>query len=343
MKVAWRRAWGSGLVLGFAAWVPFAPESRAAEPAGILVRVDAPRGQEDCITAEAIWRELSRRTNHVRRAERGEASAVVLISVSRAQGGGFSGELTIVRSGVSSEARTLVGGTCEELRHAMSFVAALAFDPAARPEVDVGTLPEPPPAIVPPPKPEALQPPPSSLRSRASLRMGVGASFGAMTVARELTATYGGFADLGSNRGWKPSLRLGIVRTEASISSAPSGVGADLAWTLGRASLCPVRLSVVELGAMAVAPCAGVHAGALSASAAGSGFAKRDHRVRAFVAGGLVGRLEVTPLRPVFIELEGGVAFPFIRDEIAVDPSLSVFRTPGFYGVLEINAGVRFP
>ena len=109
---------------------------------------------------------------------------------------------------------------------------------------------------------------------------------------------------------------------------------------LGRLSACPLRL---PLGTEVVSflPCAGLDLGVLSASA--RGVTRKADKAPVWAAGSLAGRLEVAPLENLFVEAQLGLGIPFIRDEVAVDPSISLYRAPSVFGLGEIGVGARFP
>src|SRR5690606_17744227 len=103
-----------------------------------------------------------------------------------------------------------------------------------------------------------------------------------------------------------------------------TAAGVDLGWTVARASFCPVR---VALGAaLAVRPCAGIDAGVLSASARGVDRA-RD-RTRAWIAPSAAVAVTWSFTRAAFLELGARAAVPLVKDDIVVDPSLSLYRAP---------------
>lgn len=168
---------------------------------------------------------------------------------------------------------------------------------------------------------------------------------GVSTIGREATLVFGAALDVGLERGLFSLFRFGFTRTSAAVArtTARGTVETDLAWTLARASACPLRVPLAGSRRLAFAPCGGVGVGVLSASAAGTALARSEDRSRAFVAAELAGRLEAEPFGGFFVGVEVAAGFPFIRDEIAVDPTLEVYRAPPVVVNGEIGAGVRFP
>lgn len=337
--------------------------ARAAEPSAqrvnISVSVDAPR---DCATDAMFWSALSRRTDRLVRASAStstsEASAMIDVVLTRSKAT-TTGVLRIVRSGRASEPRRVVAKSCSEVVDGLSLVAALAFDPAAKLDAisdDEGSDSKTPgkspidAAVDPPPSPEPLRSSSPSLSStdpddRAfpigephRWAFGIGAAGGGVLVGDPgATVTLGGFGEISSERpGLSPSIRLGAVYSAVHADNA--NVRAALTWTVGRASVCPVRLDLVR--GLSLRPCAGVEGGILAAST--RSVATTRDRSRPWLAPTAAARLVYVPSSPLFFELEVAVAAPLVRDEIVVDPSLSVYRAPVLVPSGQIAAGVRF-
>jgi hypothetical protein len=293
------------------------------------------------------------------------------------------GELVIVHGTSRSERRRLVAASCEEATEALSLVAALAFDPGARqleeprprptkgrgspsafatpaepatpragaegPKNGAEAAPAPTdPSTTdlskverPRPKEEAEAPPsrPAARPSATSWRWAAAANGGVRAVGTSsATFSYGGFLELENEQpGLSPSFRLGAMRAESS--AAGHGASGDLVWTLGHASVCPARLDL--LSAVSARPCAGIDAGLLSAQAVGLPTSRE--RTRPWIAPNVAGRLRAGLGRFVFLEIQGGVAVPLVRDELVVDPAVSVYRAPAVAPFGEIAAGARFP
>lgn len=333
--------------MGVASLLTLSTPSRAAEPIAVSVRVEAPAS---CTTTAAFWAALARRTDRLRQARGGEGEASIEITMrADAETGGATGELRIVRAGSASEQRRLGAASCDELTQGMSLVAALAFDPAARLEAAVDDAPAAPdrtpataPVAVPSPAPGAPRETPTNPPRDGSpaLRLGIGGSAGVAGMSADgATPVLGGFVDLQHQRGLLTTARLGITRQDASVTR--EAVGAELAWTLGRASVCPLRVPLNARASVSLMPCAGIEVGVLSAAA--RGVSRADDRSRLWFAASAMGRFEVQPVRSFFVEAQVGAGFPLIRDEIAVDPSLTLYRAPAVIAFGEIGAGVRFP
>ncbi len=336
-----------------------AREARADGPKQQSARIDVDAPAE-CATEATFWKALARRTDRVAQAEKKAATARIEVSIKKERASSVVGEITIARSGTRSERRRIAGATCEEVTMGLSLVAALAFDPAARVDVE----PEPAPAPAPsasttePPKNELGSPAPTSPEpvqnariapvasaegpqpppATSAWRLGIGALGGVSALGTtNATLSYGGFFDLENDRmGLAPSFRAGVKHAEGSADGGLAA--ANLAWTVGAASACPLRLDLVSK--VAFRPCAGLDAGVLSASA--TGIAKTNDRSRLWLAPNAVMRLSWSPARVLFVEIQGGASVPLVRDEFAVDPSVSVYRAPSVVPIGEIAAGARF-
>jgi hypothetical protein len=77
--------------------------------------------------------------------------------------------------------------------------------------------------------------------------------------------------------------------------------------------------------------------------AGGSNIALPSDATRLWIDVGLIGRVRWAPVQPVFIGLEGGLAFPLTRDRFhfAV-PDVTAHQAPAMGAMCAIDAGVRF-
>lgn len=325
--------------------------ARGAERIPARVQVDAPEG---CASRASFSAALARRTDRLEVSEAGGASIDVTI---RRTDGQATGELRIARGGPPSAPRRVSAASCEEVAEGLALVAALAFDPAAKIDVAPVAAPAPEPAaepaadpvaapaeaaVAPGPvaamAPAARERPTRSQPQAARTRVALAATGAAVALGAGATFGWGGFVGLERERGlWSPAARVGVQRAEAS--QAASAVGADLAWTLARASFCPVRFALAP--GVSARPCAGLDAGVLSASARGVDRA-RD-RSRPWIAPSAAVRLAWAPSDALFLEASGVLAAPLVRDEVVVDPAVSLYRAPVVAPAGEIAAGVHFP
>jgi hypothetical protein len=343
--------------------------AQAAGAIPVAVNVTAPT---DCVTEATFWTALGRQTDRLIRATSNRSATKIEVMIERSHGDAI-GELRIVRAGEASELRRVRAASCDEVEAGLSLVAALAFDPTAKrarstdgsaTSSQVSTAMPTPTPIESGPTTTSEQPaweahaatapsdmtvtqttPPLDdgephLRARRSWTFAAGAMGGAVGVGEPgATFTFGAFAEVARARpsAVSPSLRIGVVRAATSTDGAP--VRADLGWTLGRVSVCPVRVDLSRR--LTARPCIGAEAGILTAST--RQLVSHRDRSRPWVAPRLSAQLAWIPLAPFFLEIEGAVAAPLVRDEIVVDPTLSVYRAPSLAPSVEIAAGVRFP
>jgi hypothetical protein len=88
--------------------------------------------------------------------------------------------------------------------------------------------------------------------------------------------------------------------------------------------LCPLRLSRAEQ--WSVRPCASADGGSFAISV--NGVERAQSITRPWIAAGARIRIAWSPREPILMALDGGLLFPLVRDELKVDPALSIFRTP---------------
>ena len=261
-----------------------------------------------------------------------------------ATGAGATGRLVVRQKGQESAPRSLEGASCDEVVRALSLVAALAFDPEARLD---------PPRVAPvaPASPAPLAPTPP-VRTRgaspspvsAAYRMGVGGGATGLGLGGESVSLGAlGFVELARDApGLSPVFRLGFARASAtsSTTSATFGlVAADLALTLVRASGCVARLDF-GLG-VRVRPCLGLEAGALDATPRAP--VVGASRSTPWLGVGPSVRMEWEIGRYLFVEAEGAVTFPLVRDELGAEPRVMIYRAPVVVPSAGFGAGARFP
>ena len=151
-------------------------------------------------------------------------------------------------------------------------------------------------------------------------------------------AGYGGFAEIARDRpGLSPAIRLALLHAEGGSPDGPAR--AELSWWLARAEVCPLRVDVLRT--VHARPCLGLETGALTGTP--SGAARAQTRTRPWLAPSLSGRIEWEIYRISFIEAEASLSAPLVRDELVVDPTVSLYRAPALVPSARIAAGVRFP
>ncbi len=350
----------TAVVLAAIATAPHASAQEAPEP--IAVDYDAPSG---CPDRAAFFGEVTARTPRARAATSGDEKARVLHVRVEKRGEKHAGRLWIEENGASGTAREVSGGSCAEVVGALGLVAALAVDPrasvaprpapaaptdAASGKSTAGTgnpSPEPSnPAREParePTKPadparEADRPsvprPPSPPQPR-HWSIGAGTEISGLADVVVGVRVFGEI-DLGG-RLFAPSIRIAGARTFAV--DRPAAIGsASLAWTTGAIEVCPLRLDLART--VAARPCAGIAAGALQAN--GSGVATPRDETRAWVAASAHARLVWAPVRALGLELEGGAAFPLLRESFFFDPNVLVYEAPVIAGFGRASVALRF-
>jgi hypothetical protein len=118
------------------------------------------------------------------------------------------------------------------------------------------------------------------------------------------------------------------------------GETARLALAAARAEGCPVRLAPISW--LAVHPCAFLDVGALQ----GSGIARVSSvpsTTRPWAAPGASARVAGEIAGRVFLEIEGGVAFPLVRDTFYFAPATTAQAVPVAGGFFSGGLGTHFP
>lgn len=347
-----------GLVLATASLAVLTASSVArAESSAARVRVDAPA---DCATTSTFWRALADRTDRLRASDGGEAAATIDVVIKR-QGTRVRGELRVARAGERPSTRSLGGASCAEVADGLSLVAALAFDPGAKldraspaepareeparaegpsetetPEATPSSKP-----ATPSSKPAAERPQPRADVSSVTTHWGATVFGGGLgTAAPEVSFVGGGSLDLEIDRpgAWAPLFRVGAMVGRGSTETE-GALGAALAWTFARASVCPLRVALG--GGVALRPCASFDAGVMSADAPNVKSARGSSRP--WVAPGLEALVRWTLARPLFVEGRLGAGVPLVRDELVIDPTLSLYRAPVVVPWAHAGLGVSFP
>jgi hypothetical protein len=272
----------------------------------VHVRYSAPAG---CSSREAFVRELARRTSRVRVEETQSAGATFVVELAD-RSDGVLGQLRWLEPDGAETARSVSGTTCEEVVSALALIAAVLVDPESLTRNQTS----PAPAVGP------------SERETWSFRPSFGAG------ARVTTATGPGWslgpslelgleAERDGRRG--PALRLAFERVSSPTETTRAG-DADFTTTLGRLSLCPLRLPTT--GALFAAPCAGFELGELHGE--GTRTTGPDEASLLWLAADPFVSLAYRPLRILSVELEAGAVFPLVRGRFIFAPALPVFSIP---------------
>jgi hypothetical protein len=271
---------------------------------------------------------------------------------------GVEGRLTTHDASGHRATRAVTGDACGEVIGALALVTAIAVDPnastAPTPAPPSGA-PAPSPAPTPPPVLAALPPSPPAGSSMAApgeapspvthgharwtFSAGAGVSVTG-AVAPDPIPSVAAFLETRFDLGglWAPALRLGFERAPGSTFEASGGTSASLDWSVGTLHVCPLRW---QLGPLALVPCARVAAGVLHGQ--GVQIAQPRDESRPWLDAGLIGDARWTPLRPLFLELYGGLIIPLLRDRFHFDtPDVTIHQVPDLGGVAGADVGLSF-
>jgi hypothetical protein len=279
------------------------------------------------------------------------------------------GRISVHRAGSIEGTRDFRADTCSDVADALSFVVALAVDPAMLtappppPPPPPEPVPQPPPEPAPAPAPEpALEPAPAPERARAlepapalerapalepapvpapSLRrtlfLGTDAAVSSGTVPNALVAVT-------PFVGWQFasadvvafSARLALSRGATDTVSAPSG-SAAFSWTVGQLDGCAIAWprSVLRLTA-----CVRVEGGALDA--AGLEIAAPKSQARGWLAAGLVAGGRWSLAGPMFLEAQFAAMVHAFADRFYFLPDTTVYQVPRFGLCGSAGVGVYF-
>jgi hypothetical protein len=249
--------------------------------------------------------------------------------------------------------RRIVAPSCEEAVSAMAFVVAVAIDrgdladeagepadgePAAEPAPDQApaaptgdALPTPAPVFDRAPSPSQSPAP-----RRFSAGMDAVVSGG---VAPTLLAAPSPFVEWHSFTTAlpDPAIRLAFLRANSGAIQSDLG-SAELTWTALRLDLCPFRLSLTEWSGLR--SCVLFDAGVLKGN--GIDVYSSKARSRPWLAPGVDVRIDAAITGPLELELMGGLTFPLVRDEFAIDPSAELHRAPQVAGTAGVGVSVAF-
>jgi len=317
----------------------------------VCVAVDVARGDEgrakvrvrvrssSCIDERSLWQALTARTDKIERDDKSLETIDVELSETGPPATRASGTLVVVRGGQASAPRTLEGSSCEEVLQGLSLVAALAFDPGAH----LAPAPAPPPEA--PAKARETPAPPNARADQPTKRrIGLGGGAGPYAFGGDAVSVgVFGFVELVPDAsGFGPAVRLGFLRATSEASAASPGFGTistELDLLVGRASGSFVRLDLAR--GLRLRPWLGVDGGALRATPQAP--IQGGARTRGWVAPTVSLRIEWEFFRYGFLETEATLAFPVIREELGVTPSVSIYQAPVVVPSALLAFGVRFP
>ena len=298
--------------------------------AGAVVKV-AVDASPSCVDQEAFTRALARHSDAIAVGD-GDSGTIEL---RMREGDEVEGVVRVTALGRAPWQRVIRGRSCDEVTDALALVVAMSFDEE----------PPPPPRMLPPPPvtspndvPDRVVAPAPAAPSR--WHGAIGAGMGPLLLGEAaLSLSYGGFGELELDRNGlvSPSFRLGITHAESSVDVG--GRGAALVWTTGKADVCPLRREFTE--GFGFRSCVALDLGVLSATPRGLGNPHEENRPWASTS--ITGRFRLVPERLFFVEGELGVTIPIVRDELAADPSLTLYRAPPVAPLAAVYAGIRIP
>ncbi len=327
------------------ATLPITLPARATPSAeeAVRFRYVAPSACPDSASFTARLRE---RTQRGRPAEPDELARTFVLSITPGAEG-FTGEIEFVEDSGESVSRRVHGAACDEVVSSLALITALALDASLREEAR--TEPEPEselqPDLKPEPEPTRPAPFPSYVAAaptqpvaKASRLLVAGLAVAA-GFDSALTAPWLGFAGALT---WPSGFSLLVtphyssarrtVDTNRRAALRLLGVGSEA---------CPVRQ---RSGAFSFYPCIELDIGALRAAGVpGGGLSSTGSRTIFWVALGPQVRLAWEPQAPLWLELQGGVAFPLVSHEFIFNrPLKRVYQVSRVTAQGGVVAGVRF-
>jgi hypothetical protein len=329
--------------------------SARAEVPTHRVRVDyvAPRG---CPGESELVAELQGRVPNMTLTRDDDALGLDVKVRRRAEG--FEGRVIVHEPGGSPSQRVVRGETCEEVVAAVTLIAALTLDPAARVtpptaaashEATGGAQPSKPPLAdvvpqiheeraashgSPPAAVDGAEAPPAQ-DAPSSLLLGAHAGASSRLTGTVLPSA-ALFVELGSTRRAlvAPAVRARFERSATGTVTVIRGAG-QFSWTLGSLELCPLAWSAWRLR---VSPCARVDAGALAA--VGRDVLPSRSDARLWLGAGGVVRTRYHIAGALYGELEETLFVPLLRDRFFVAPDVTVFRAAAAGWALSGGVGV---
>jgi hypothetical protein len=331
---------GTALVTGLSASPAFAQHAARVE-----YSVDATcPGQDDFLAR------VRARTDRLERTTPDdEATPVYRVSATVTEGAAHGRLEMVDPSGIS--ARDVDGVTCEDVVDALALVLALAIDPnassapiapALAPPADA--LPAAAPPIAPAPVPPRLH---VSGAAAGELTGGIapkvllGPTFYVEVdwLREDAAGSPESGRAVGPSLQVRPIVDVRLALSLASTSTTSSTVGsADFSWTVGRAEVCPVG---AFWGTVAAMPCVRFDAGVLGAT--GRGVDVPSTKSRPWLAAGALARVRWTIARPIFVEVDGAVLAPIVRDHFYfARPQTTVYDVPAAGAEAGAAVGARF-
>ncbi len=290
---------------------------------------------KECPTASAFLQQVRDRAPDALELADTEASARYRIGISRSDSA-FVGRIDGTASSGTPVERTLTDARCSELASALALVTALSINPPiSRAPLD-SLAAAPPKAQRRPPRLQKKRP---RLHGRAGggwdVIGGIAPAVGIASADVSAHVAYDWFEALSA------TFSVGLVVGRAA-DSPRIGVDVDYRWLLLRLSACPVEYAVgsaVRLGA-----CGGWQVGDVRVTGSGGALERSEtaHLLWSSLDATLRGGVKL--LRPLWLELEGGLVLPFQTASFVLSaPRTLVYRSSGVGFLCRSGLVIQFP
>lgn len=327
-RVRLESCWWAGVLLALTA-APGA--ARAASPASAQAKPFRLvwSSSAGCGDARRFLSELEGRTSLLREARQDEHAITLIVETFRTQGG-VRGQLTVRNPDGDLTVREVPGLDCREVQSAMALIAALMVDPLAG-----GAERAPVKTSRPSPRPE-----PSEGRSARA----AGWSWRLEQRLTAHTAIAPGLSEgqaLGlmfTGDRWSARPSVGLSAHLAHATTSVTEGSAELEWTAGQLTLCPVSLQPTPSWDWRA--CGAFQLGRLR----GIGFRTVARATKSILwsSAGVEVQGRYRLLGPLWLGWEGGLNFPFSRESFYLDPDETLHRVPAWGLGLGIGLGLRF-
>lgn len=270
----------------------------------------------------------------------GAAGARVAVRID-GEASGFHGELSATDTEGHVGHRSIDGTTCEDVAHALAFLAGLAIElggrlaepePPAKAEPPSTAAPPPTRIALPAPPPLPVPPPPRhaafSILALGELRTGLA------PVPRPAGEIAFGVED-SRERVLAPSLRVAIVGAQSELDASDGS--ATLRYLAGRAEGCPLRWGTRRIE---LRPCVAVEVGYVWAE---SHAAKNPRNAgQVWPSGEASLRLNLRISGGLFLEPDVAVGVPFLHPRYFFEPDQVLYQVPSITFRAALGLGYRF-
>ncbi len=331
------------MLLGSLSWSGISSAKPTEEPIHLAFESLPP-----CPDQLAFEHAVRRRTQSWTSAAKDDAHRAFSVSLS-GNGESWTGRLQVESAGQAASTRTVSGNSCEEVAEAMALVVAVAIDPRATlspTEPETQTVPTEEPVREAPrdaivelkPRAEVAKEAPVVPAASTRWRVGLGAQLALQRgQAPGVLWTLPPFLELQLDGPDAPDpvFRLSVGRgaDEEDVSQA----AARFTWTFARAETC----AAWDAGDLRLVPCAMAEGGALRG--AGRGVDSPRAETRPWFVLGMLGRTQWLLTPGFFVEAQGSVGAPLVRDRFYLEPNATVHHVPVVTWGGAIGMGAIFP